>query len=70
MSRFIRRLDRRRFVQSTALFAGAGALASALPRRLLAQEGITAVNSIRSLSNPYHAIWNKGGEAFAECGRR
>ena len=24
------------------------------------------VNSIRSLSNPYHATWNKGGEAFAK----
>ena len=26
----------------------------------------TLVNSIRSLSNPYHAIWNKGGAAFAK----
>jgi ribose transport system substrate-binding protein len=24
------------------------------------------VNSIRSLTNPYHATWNKGGEAFAK----
>ena len=65
MSRFIRRLDRRRFVQSTALFAGAGALTSVLPRRLFAQDKVTAVNSIRSLSNPYHASWNQGGEAFS-----
>jgi ribose transport system substrate-binding protein len=65
MSKLIRRLDRRRFVQSTALITGAGALAGTLPRRLLAQEGITAVNSIRSLSNPYHASWNQGGEAFS-----
>ena len=26
----------------------------------------TCVNSIRSLSNPYHATWNKGGAAFAK----
>ena len=65
MSKLIHRLDRRRFVQSTALITGAGALASTLPRRLLAQQGITAVNSIRSLSNPYHASWNQGGEAFS-----
>ena len=26
----------------------------------------TVVNSIRSLSNPYHATWNKGGAAFAK----
>jgi ribose transport system substrate-binding protein len=26
----------------------------------------TLVNSIRSLSNPYHAVWNKGGQAFAK----
>jgi ribose transport system substrate-binding protein len=26
----------------------------------------TLVNSIRSLSNPYHATWNKGGAAFAK----
>jgi ribose transport system substrate-binding protein len=26
----------------------------------------TLVNSIRSLSNPYHATWNQGGQAFAK----
>ncbi len=55
---------RRRFLQTSAI--GAGALAAAQPARLFAQEKITAVNSIRSLSNPYHATWNKGGEAFAK----
>ncbi len=55
---------RRRFLQTSAL--GAGAMAAAQPARLFAQEKITAVNSIRSLSNPYHATWNQGGEAFSK----
>jgi hypothetical protein len=29
----------------------------------------TLVNSIRSLSNPYHATWNQGGAAFAKSVR-
>src|SRR5205085_9506219 len=35
--------------------------------RSFAQAKPTVVNSIRSLSNPYHATWNKGGEAFAKA---
>ena len=56
--------SRRRFLQASAL--GAGALAAGRPGRLLAADKITVVNSIRSLSNPYHATWNQGGEAFAK----
>ena len=37
-----------------------------ITRRGYAQDVPTVVNSIRSLSNPYHATWNKGGEAFAK----
>jgi ribose transport system substrate-binding protein len=48
------------------LTLAAGAMSAGLPRRLFADDKITAVNSIRSLSNPYHATWNKGGEAFAK----
>jgi ribose transport system substrate-binding protein len=57
--------SRRRFLQGSATLAGAGLLSAGLPRRLLGQDKITVVNSIRSLSNPYHASWNQGGEAFA-----
>ena len=32
----------------------------------MAADKITVVNSIRSLTNPYHATWNKGGAAFAK----
>ncbi|MDR3494729.1 MAG: sugar ABC transporter substrate-binding protein [Ancalomicrobiaceae bacterium] len=35
-------------------------------RPLRAEGKPTLVNSLRSLSNPYHAAWNKGGEAFAK----
>ncbi len=55
---------RRQLLQASAL--GAGALAASRPGRLLAEDKITVVNSIRSLSNPYHATWNQGGEAFAK----
>ena len=33
--------------------------------RLFAADKPTVANSIRSLTNPYHASWNKGGAAFA-----
>ncbi|MDH3659396.1 MAG: sugar ABC transporter substrate-binding protein [Alphaproteobacteria bacterium] len=55
---------RRQFLQGSAA-AGAGFLAASLPGRVLGQDKVTVVNSIRSLSNPYHASWNQGGEAFA-----
>lgn len=57
-------LTRRHFLLSSAV--ASGAIASGLSARLPAQDKITVVNSIRSLSNPYHATWNKGGEAFAK----
>ena len=37
-----------------------------ITRRGFAADKPTVVNSIRSLSNPYHATWNKGGAAFAK----
>ena len=44
----------------------AGAAVSLFPRPLLAQAAKpTLVTSIRSLSNPYHAVWKKGAEAYA-----
>lgn len=59
-------IARRSFMK---LAAGAG-LSSALSesfaqRALAAGDKPTLVNSIRSLSNPYHAVWNQGGQAFA-----
>ena len=50
------------------LHGGAAAMATlavARPGRLFAADKPTLVNSIRSLTNPYHATWNKGGAAFA-----
>ncbi|HET6518275.1 MAG TPA: sugar ABC transporter substrate-binding protein [Geminicoccaceae bacterium] len=60
-------LSRRRLLRAGAQALGAGALAASLPRRLPAADGVTVVNSIRSLTNPYHATWNKGGAAFANA---
>ena len=42
------------------------ALPAIITRRGSAADNPTVVNSIRSLSNPYHATWNKGGAAFAK----
>ena len=42
--------------------AGSGAVAAAT----CAPADITLVNMIRSLSNPYHAIWDAGGQAYAK----
>jgi ribose transport system substrate-binding protein len=57
-------LPRRDILKGVAAFGLAlpfGALQSAR-----AADKPTLVNSIRSLTNPYHATWNKGGAAFAK----
>ncbi len=46
--------------------ATAGVAALAMPSVLRAQEKPTLVTSIRSLSNPYHAVWKTGAEAYAK----
>jgi ribose transport system substrate-binding protein len=56
----------RRTVLRTGSAVAAGALAMPWLRRVSAADQPTVVNSIRSLTNPYHATWNKGGEAFAK----
>ena len=56
-------VSRRQLVGGATMMATL--LATGVSRRALAQGKVTVVNSIRSLSNPYHASWNKGGEAFA-----
>src|SRR6202050_4569226 len=51
------------------LLKGATALVAfpaIITRRAFAAGAPTVVNSIRSLSNPYHATWNQGGQAFAK----
>jgi ribose transport system substrate-binding protein len=56
----------RRTLLRTGSAVAAGALAMPWVRRVSAADQPTVVNSIRSLTNPYHATWNKGGEAFAK----
>lgn len=50
--------------------AGVGTLASVLtglrPRTGWGADAPTLVTSIRSLSNPYHAVWKQGADAFAK----
>ena len=58
-----RGVSRRRVIQIAAV----GAIAAPfVARRGFAAGTPTVVNSIRSLTNPYHATWNKGGAAFAK----
>ncbi len=61
------RVPRRSFLKGAAAFGVAGAFPAIISRRGLAADKPTVVNSIRSLSNPYHATWNKGGAAFAKA---
>jgi ribose transport system substrate-binding protein len=73
-------LDRRRFLQRLGRGALGAGLAGALPSVLAAcggeatpvletredaMDGVWLGTSIRSLSNPYHALWKQGGEDFA-----
>ena len=60
-------IQRRTFISQAATIATGTAVFGALTRRSSAADGLpTLVNSIRSLSNPYHATWNQGGAAFAK----
>lgn len=66
-ARFLRAgMNRRSFLKASA----AGAALATVPGlglgRALAQEGWTLALSARSLSNPYHATFAKGGEDFAK----
>jgi ribose transport system substrate-binding protein len=57
--------SRRRLLAGSTMALAAAA--TSRPTRLLAADKPTVVNSIRSLTNPYHATWNKGGAAFAKA---
>src|SRR5882672_5375806 len=61
-----RPVRRRDFLKGAAALGAAGAFPAITTRRAFAADNPTVVNSIRSLSNPYHATWNKGGAAFAK----
>lgn len=56
-------MNRRSFLATVT----AGATVAALPRAVFAADKPTLVTSIRSLSNPYHAVWKAGAEAFASA---
>src|SRR6476661_8801096 len=57
---------RREFLKGAAVVGAAGVFPAILGRIAYAADKPTLVNSIRSLTNPYHATWNKGGAAFAK----
>src|SRR5258708_10999716 len=57
---------RRVFRKAVAAVVVGGVFPAIITRRAFAAGNPTVVNSIRSLSNPYHATWNKGGAAFAK----
>src|SRR5690242_4493617 len=61
-----RAVGRRQLLTGAAAGGAAFVLPAILPRRAFAADKPAVVNSIRSLSNPYHATWNKGGAAFAK----
>lgn len=60
---------RRRILQAGGFGVGATAMAAiglGWPRFSRAATPPTLVTSIRSLSNPYHAVWKQGADAFAK----
>ena len=61
------KVKRRDFLKGATALGAATAFPAIITRSAFAQDVPTVVNSIRSLSNPYHATWNKGGAAFAKA---
>ena len=59
-------LRRRELLKGAAALGLGATLPFGLTRAAFADDKPTLVNSIRSLSNPYHATWNQGGAAFAK----
>jgi ribose transport system substrate-binding protein len=60
-------LRRRTFLKGASAVGLTLAAPAVIVRRAYAADAPTVVNSIRSLSNPYHATWNNGGAAFAQA---
>ena len=61
-----RQIKRRDLLQGAGALGVISAFSAIGARTARAAAPPTLVNSIRSLSNPYHATWNKGGAAFAK----
>ena len=63
-----KKIDRRSFLKGTLGVTGAAALAGNFPAMIGAAEDTPVYmgNVIRTLSNEYHAAWNRGGRIFAE----
>src|SRR6476646_8343912 len=59
-------LPRRDVLKGAAALGLSAALPLVSVRTARAADTPTLVNSIRSLTNPYHATWTKGGAAFAK----
>src|SRR5258706_5304819 len=63
----MKKISRRTFLRTSAVAAGAVVMgATDISKLVLAADKVTLVNSMRSLANPYHAVWNRGGRLFAE----
>ena len=62
-------LTRRRFLKGAAAVGVVSAFPTIMARSAFADGPLTLANSIRSLSDPYLAIWNKGAAAFAKSVR-
>ena len=60
------KMKRRDLLKGIGAFGIASAFPAIIARSAFAAGAPTLVNSIRSLSNPYHATWNNGGAAFAK----
>ncbi len=58
--------QRRTLLRLTGFGAASLLAAPVVLRQARAAGKPTVVNSIRSLTNPYHATWNRGGAAFAK----
>ena len=56
-----RKIRRRDLLKGVGAFGVASAFPAIITRSAFAAGPPTLVNSIRSLSNPYHATWNNGG---------
>src|SRR6516165_2339599 len=64
---FLSETNRRSFVKAVAGVAVIGSLGSPFSRPAVAKETTwTLANSLRSLANPYHATFAKGGADFAK----
>ena len=64
---FASKLSRRSVLKGAAGAAAVGTLGGAFPMPAIAQETTwTLANSLRSVANPYHATFAKGGEEFAK----